>query len=620
MKIVSYLLVFLFLGVYCYAQDIEVLPAQPWERLVEMNSNKKNPIRKWGDSIHVGIEGLYKTSDSLLISKIVKKLDSITKTASIQLTNMNKSNLKIKFLDTYIKDKYNPISTTHSKNWYNANREIYRAELYIYIIEKTDLEIKNELENKIAGMLVEGYLVYPSRIKKRESIFNPITPSSLKTGALNSGDMSIIKEVYKEGFKKRLQQANLQFSYIIDDIENNKIRIRDRSLWWVKNPIAVIFLPALILGLFFLIITIKINNLITSIIKTPFLKLFIIAFISFFFLGILMIFAISLFGYLTIPNDYSKVPYVRGETIQFTLVAMLTLFSYLIFFRFMELKIRESSQNILLKTGWIFLSTGFLPFLLISGLVFIILAKKEIQSDQEDYTILSYIFLVGMVVASLRALISYFIFKERNLIVENETKLSKLRELKSKAELKSLQSQINPHFLYNSLNSIASLAPIDAVKTQKMAHSLSDLFKYSINRKGKEMSTVKDEIEMVTSYLNIEKIRFGNRLQFNINVDETLLNHEIPLFLIQPLVENAVKHGVSQNEGEGNISLNIEKEANQLVISVSDNGPDFPEGLVSGHGLQTVYDLLRLSYGDKAAINWTNIPEKVISITIPDTV
>jgi len=105
-----------------------------------------------------------------------------------------------------------------------------------------------------------------------------------------------------------------------------------------------------------------------------------------------------------------------------------------------------------------------------------------------------------------------------------------------------------------------------------------------------------------------------------IEVADDILDHEIPLFLIQPLVENAVKHGISQNEGEGNISLNIEKEVNQLVISVSDNGPDFPEGLVSGHGLQTVYDLLRLSYGDKAALNWTNTPEKVISMTIPDTI
>jgi LytS/YehU family sensor histidine kinase len=155
---------------------------------------------------------------------------------------------------------------------------------------------------------------------------------------------------------------------------------------------------------------------------------------------------------------------------------------------------------------------------------------KNTLNYQQDYLALSQVFLLLMAIASLRALVAYFIFKERNLIIENETKLANLRELKAKAELKSLQSQINPHFLYNSLNSIASLAPVDAQKTQKMAHSLSDLFKYSINRKDKKTSTVHDEVEMVKTYLDIEKIRFGERLQFTVMVDNDLENHKIPYF------------------------------------------------------------------------------------------
>ncbi len=172
----------------------------------------------------------------------------------------------------------------------------------------------------------------------------------------------------------------------------------------------------------------------------------------------------------------------------------------------------------------------------------------------------------------------------------------------------------------NSLNSIASLAPVDAQKTQKMAHSLSDLFKYSINRKDKKTNTILDEVNMVKTYLDIEKIRFGDRLQFTVDADKKLEKYQIPLFLIQPLVENAVKHGISKNEGEGNIGLKISKEQNEIIISVSDNGPDFPEGLLSGHGLQTVFDLLRLTYGDKATLNWTNTPRKMIIITIPEII
>ncbi|MDD7915295.1 sensor histidine kinase [Polaribacter ponticola] len=202
-------------------------------------------------------------------------------------------------------------------------------------------------------------------------------------------------------------------------------------------------------------------------------------------------------------------------------------------------------------------------------------------------------------------------------MLDNELKLSNLRELKTKAELKSLQAQINPHFLYNSLNSIASLAPIDAEKTQKMAHSLSDLFKYSINRKNENTGTIKEEIEMVKTYLEIEKIRFDKHLQFTIDVDKTLENYKIPLFLIQPLVENAVKHGISKNVDAGKINIKIQKNNDEIFISVNDNGPNFPDGLLSGHGLQTVYDLLRLNYDDKASLNWANTPQKAITITIP---
>ena len=149
-----------------------------------------------------------------------------------------------------------------------------------------------------------------------------------------------------------------------------------------------------------------------------------------------------------------------------------------------------------------------------------------------------------------------------------------------------------------------------------MAYSLSDLFKYTINRKGKKMSTVRDEVIMVKNYLDIEKIRFGDRLQFTIDVDTEIEKVEIPLFIIQPLVENAVKHGISKIEGEGNIALKIEKTTKGIVITVKDNGPHFPEGLVSGHGLQTVFDLLRLTYGDKATLNWQNTPEKSITVNI----
>jgi two-component system LytT family sensor kinase len=286
-----------------------------------------------------------------------------------------------------------------------------------------------------------------------------------------------------------------------------------------------------------------------------------------------------------------------------------------------------SSSLFLLEKVWINKIKDF-SFQLICKVIFtfivfnlpIIISYMTSASGDDFLEVYLPVFIVIVIMSIGRGLLIYLNHFSDSLVKEKDVELSRLKEINAQAETRLLQSQINPHFLYNSLNSIASLAPIDAQRTQKMAHSLSDLFKYSINRKDKKTNTILDEVNMVKTYLDIEKIRFGDRLQFTVDVDENLENHEIPLFLIQPLVENAVKHGISKNEGQGNIALKISKEQNEIIISVSDNGPDFPDGLLSGHGLQTVFDLLRLTYGDKAALNWTNAPKKMIIITIPETI
>ncbi len=615
MKTTFYFLLVMLLGDYCYGQDVEKLPTQPWEELVEMNNNIYYKNKRWKKDINVELEGSYTKEDSLHVKKILKKFDSITETISIKLSNFPPElNFKIRFIDSIIPDtRLDESNYYHFVGYEEEEKSYFRARVFIYKNYNKDFQLKNTLEAKFASFLVGGRFEYSKT--KRYSVFNPYLGHGNNNIPLVDEDLNIIKEVYKKGFEERLQKAEQQFSYVLDKLEYGKIITRDRNLWWVKNPIAVIFLPTLVLVLFFIFLTSKIKHAIQ--VKNELLRFTVLSFVTLLFAGFVIVFCVSFYDFLTTPKSYGF-SLVRYDTVFTTAVLLLFLFPFLYLFRFIELKIQNTGKSVFTKTALIFLSTGFLPFAIVSVLFFI--SIREGQNYQGGYLTLSKMFVGAMIIASLRALISYFVFKERSLIIENETKLSKLRELKSKAELKSLQSQINPHFLYNSLNSIASLAPIDANKTQKMAHSLSDLFKYSINRKGKKMSTVKDEIEMVTSYLNIEKIRFGNRLQFDIEVDETLMNNEIPLFLIQPLVENAVKHGISQNEGEGTIRLKIEKVDNQLVISVNDNGPDFPEGLVSGHGLQTVYDLLRLSYEDSAALHWTNTPEKTITITIPETI
>jgi two-component system, LytTR family, sensor kinase len=202
-------------------------------------------------------------------------------------------------------------------------------------------------------------------------------------------------------------------------------------------------------------------------------------------------------------------------------------------------------------------------------------------------------------------------------IKEKEVDLIKSNQLKTQAELETLQSKINPHFLYNSLNSIASLIHEDADKAEDMTLNLSRLFRYSLNMDQENISSIQQEIEILETYLAIEKVRFGDRITFKINVEEELYSEKIPRFLIQPLVENALKHGLNNITENGLVQVEIKKENSAVVINIMDNGKNFPEELNMGYGLQSTYDKLQLLYGDSYQVQITNVPQKQIRIVIP---
>ena len=203
----------------------------------------------------------------------------------------------------------------------------------------------------------------------------------------------------------------------------------------------------------------------------------------------------------------------------------------------------------------------------------------------------------------------------KQTLIEKELELDKAYQLKIQSELEAIQAKINPHFLYNSLNSIVSLIHVNPDKAEKMVLSLSDLFRYSINSGGGNFSTVKKEIELVSAYLDIEHVRFQDQLQFEIIVDSELEQILIPKFLIQPLIENAIKHGTSKIKN-GIIKLEIGRVQNNLQISVFDNGPEFPENIDSGYGLKSTVDKLELLYPEVYSFQILNQPEKKIDIQL----
>jgi len=131
------------------------------------------------------------------------------------------------------------------------------------------------------------------------------------------------------------------------------------------------------------------------------------------------------------------------------------------------------------------------------------------------------------------------------------------------------------------------------------------------------MATVLEEMEIVNTYLAIEKIRFGDRLNFIDAVDDTVKNNRMPRFLIQPLVENALKHGLNDMAADGELKISITSEKENMAISIIDNGKPFPTELNMGYGLQSTYDKLTLLYGENYHVQIINSPEKQIRILIP---
>ncbi len=239
----------------------------------------------------------------------------------------------------------------------------------------------------------------------------------------------------------------------------------------------------------------------------------------------------------------------------------------------------------------------------------------EGQVQYLKYAVINSIYL-GAATGLVYAVISYLDIERKRKFHEKELELSRMRELKSKAELDALQSKVNPHFLYNALNSIADLSITDGKKGRRMTIALADLFRYSINYNNSNYSTIRDEIEMTEVYLQIEKIRFEDKLNYSLQVEEGLDHFLVPRFLLQPLVENAVKHGLKATGQMTDIKLIVGKNSAGLKIEIFDTGPSFPDELNPGYGVKSVYDKMDLLFHDHYEIHFTNSPEKKVSIFI----
>jgi sensor histidine kinase YesM len=232
-----------------------------------------------------------------------------------------------------------------------------------------------------------------------------------------------------------------------------------------------------------------------------------------------------------------------------------------------------------------------------------------------EITMLFYFYL-GCMTGFIYIAMSYVDLDRKKKLNEKELEVARLQQLKTKAELDALQSKINPHFLYNALNSIADLSITDGTKARKMTIALADLFRYSINYSNHNYSTIKEELEMTEVYLAIEKIRFEDQLNYRITSTNDVNHYLVPRFVLQPIVENAVKHGLKATGQMTEISVDVRNGDGTLQIVVADNGPAFPNELSPGYGVKSIYDKLDLLFPNTYEVHFANQPKKAVSIYI----
>jgi signal transduction histidine kinase len=196
---------------------------------------------------------------------------------------------------------------------------------------------------------------------------------------------------------------------------------------------------------------------------------------------------------------------------------------------------------------------------------------------------------------------------------QKELRATQLEGQLAKAHLQTLKSQLQPHFLFNTLHSISALMLTDVTAADRMMTSLSDLLRMSLESDGGQVTTLARELEFLGVYLDIEKTRFQDRLRIIFDIAPECLDAQVPHLLLQPLVENAVRHGISRRSGPGEIRVVAKQEGRNLELFIRDDGP----GLVEAHeersthglGLSVTRERLRTLYGRQQTCEIRNVAE-----------
>jgi len=189
---------------------------------------------------------------------------------------------------------------------------------------------------------------------------------------------------------------------------------------------------------------------------------------------------------------------------------------------------------------------------------------------------------------------------------DSEQRIARLHAELSQAQLQALKMQLHPHFLFNTLNSISSYLRKDVEIADEMIGRLGDFLRLTLQNSGAQEIQLQKEINFLKQYLEIEQLRFQDRLQTNFDIAPDTLTALVPNLILQPIVENAVRHGVSAKAGPGMIQVIATRHNSKLQIMISDNGPGLPEQINHGIGISSTRNRLEQMYGAEGVFHISN--------------
>ncbi len=220
--------------------------------------------------------------------------------------------------------------------------------------------------------------------------------------------------------------------------------------------------------------------------------------------------------------------------------------------------------------------------------------------------------IYGVIISASHAIEYYRKYHERTVhALELEKHLTEAR-------LQALLRQLKPHFLFNTLNGIASLMHSDVDAADRMLVRLSELLRLTMHHPGQPLTKLREEIAFIEKYLEIERIRFRDRLTVAITVDPAALDIDVPSLILQPLVENAIRHGLEPQARPGHLEITVRRETNNLILIVRDNGAGQPSGGFTreGIGLGNTRARLRELYGERHTFTLANHPAGGLEICL----